>query len=61
MPIWLRSYTFKAIQEYYEKKREAEEKAYNQARGLEDATSENTQIARPNIKPATYTTKASTK
>lgn len=61
MPIWLRNYTFKTIQEFYEKQKEAEEEAEEEARGIENATPQNTQIARPNIKAPTYSTKASTK
>jgi hypothetical protein len=61
MPIWLRRYTASSIREFYEKQREAEESAQQEARGIENATPQNTQITRPNIKSPTYSTKASTK
>lgn len=56
MPIWLRKYTFKEIQTFYEQKKEAEEEAVNKAKGVEKAKP----VGPPKIKPA-YTTKASTK
>jgi hypothetical protein len=61
MPIWLRRYTASSIKDFYDKQREAEETAQQKARGIENATPQNTQIARPNIKAPTYSTKASTK
>lgn len=61
MPIWLRRYTASSIKDFYDKQREAEEEAQKKARGIESATPQNTQIARPNIKSPTYSTKASTK
>ena len=61
MPIWLRRYTASSIRDFYEKQKEAEEEAQKKARGIESATPQNTQIARPNIKSPTYSTKASTK
>jgi hypothetical protein len=53
MPVWLRKFTFEKIKEYYEKQQEALEKQQN----LLNNTS-NKEIARPNIAPPTYTTKA---
>lgn len=53
MPIWLRRFTFNKIQDYYNKKNEAEEAAMKKAQGVQKA-----KIARPDIKPD-YTTKAS--
>lgn len=53
MPIWLRKFTFQKIQEYYEKKAEAEKEAADKAKGIQKAESS---VARPNIAP-TYTTK----
>ena len=53
MPIWLRRFTFNKIQDYYNKKNEAEEAAMKKAQGIQKA-----KIAKPDIKP-NYTTKAS--
>jgi len=60
MPIWLRNYTFKSIQEYYEKQKEAQEKANNEAQGVETAKP-SSEVQVPDFIKATYTTKASTK
>jgi len=56
MPIWLRRYTFKEIQKYYEDRKEAEEEAINKVKGVEKAKP----TGPPKVSP-TYTTKASTK
>ena len=48
MPIWLRRFTFKKIQEYYKEKQNPPQQTQNQPK----------EIARPNITPA-YSTKAS--
>jgi len=61
MPIWLRKFTAASIKEHYEKQKELQEEAHKKAQGIENATPQNTQIARPNIKSPTYSTKASTK
>ena len=53
MPIWLRRFTFKKIQDFYEKRNEAEEHAMEKAQGIQKA-----KIDRPDIKPS-YTVKAS--
>ena len=56
MPIWLRNFTFKKIEEYYKKEQEAQNKQSN--------TLKNTpgQIHRPNINPANvYNTSMPTK
>lgn len=55
MPIWLRRWTFQKLQEYYDKKNEAEENAYNKSTNRQKA-----KVNRPNIKPS-YSTKASNK
>lgn len=60
MPIWLRNFTFKSIQEYYEKQREEQKKAHDEAQGLETAKP-SSEIQVPDFIKATYTTKASTK
>lgn len=54
MPIWLRKYTFNKIKEFYDQKAEANEKAYNKAKGVEKATPKG-----PNI--SSYNSKASSK
>lgn len=57
MPVWLRRYTFKSIQEFYEKQAEAQEEQMNRVQGIQRATSQNT-IQMPDVvKKATYTTK----
>jgi len=57
MPVWLRRYTFKSIQEFYEKQAEAQEEQMNKVQGIQKATSQNT-IQMPDVvKKATYTTK----
>jgi hypothetical protein len=57
MPVWLRRYTFKSIQEFYEKQAEAQEEQMNRVQGIQKATSQNT-IQMPDVvKKATYTTK----
>lgn len=45
MPIWLRNFTWQSINEFYEKKAEAEEEAVAKAKGTKTA------------KPPTYTTR----
>jgi hypothetical protein len=53
MPLWLRRTTFNLIREYYEEQKEAAEKQQNTLKNK----SKN-EIARPNLSPSTYTTKA---
>jgi hypothetical protein len=57
MPIWLRRFTFKSIQEFYEKEREAQEEMQNKITGVQKATSQNTIQMPDAVKKATYTTK----
>ncbi len=57
MPIWLRRFTFKSIQEFYEKEREAQEEMQNKIAGVQKATSQNTIQMPDAVKKATYTTK----
>jgi len=49
MPVWLRKYTFKEIEEWYKKQ--------NQEEDLNDATNNKAEIYKPNIvqKQPTYT------
>lgn len=56
MPLWLRRTTFNLIREYYDKQNEEAEKQQNMLKNKKD-----TSIARPNIAPPTYTTKATKK
>lgn len=46
MPIWLRNFTFKKLEEYYNKQNEAQNKANNQLKN------DPKQISRPNINPS---------
>jgi hypothetical protein len=57
MPIWLRRFTFKSIQEFYEKEREAQEEMQNKIAGVQKATSQNSVQVPDAVKKATYTTK----
>lgn len=57
MPIWLRRYTYKSIQEFYEKEAEAQKEAADKAQGIEKATPQNTVQVPDVVKKATYTTK----
>jgi len=61
MPIWLRNFTFKKIQEFYEKEKEEQEKAMEKARGTQKLENSTPQISKPNIPQPTYQTKASKK
>ena len=55
MPIWLRNFTFKKLEEYFKKQEEAQNKANNQLKNSKE-------IARPNINPANvYNTSVPTK
>jgi len=45
MPIWLRNFTFKKIEEWYKKQEEAQNKQQNMLKNSKE-------IARPNINPA---------
>ena len=57
MPVWLRRYTFKSIQEFYEKQAEAQEEQMNRVQGIQKGTSQNTVQMPDVVKKATYTTK----
>jgi len=46
MPIWLRNFTFKKLEEYYNKQNEAQNKANNQLKN------DPKQISRPDINPS---------
>ena len=45
MPIWLRNFTFRKIEEWYKKQEEAQNKQQNMLKNSKE-------IARPNINPA---------
>lgn len=53
MPIWLRNFTFNKIKDFYDKRKDEEEKLLKAQKN-----STKPKIARPDIKP-NYTTKAS--
>jgi hypothetical protein len=57
MPVWLRKYTFKSIQEFYEKQAEAQEEAMNAAKGVQKASPQNSVQVPDAVKKASYTTK----
>ena len=59
MPIWLRNFTFKSINKWYEDQAEAQEQAEREAKGIQEANTSN-MVARPVITP-NYTMKAPTK
>ena len=46
MPIWLRNFTFKKLEEWYEKEKEANEKQNKQLKNISN------NIHRPNIDPS---------
>jgi len=46
MPIWLRNFTFRKLEEWYEKEKEAQSKQQNMLKN------DPKQIARPNINPS---------
>ena len=54
MPLWLRKTTFNLIKEYYEKQNEEQEKQNNTLKN----SNKSKEIARPNVAPPTYVTKA---
>ena len=55
MPIWLRNFTYKKLEEYYKKQEEAQNKQQNTLKNSKE-------IARPNINPANvYNTSMPTK
>jgi hypothetical protein len=60
MPIWLRNYTFKSIQEYYEKQQKEQKRVNDEAQGIETAKA-SSEVKVPDFTKTTYTTKASTK
>ena len=57
MPIWLRRYTYKTIQEFYIKEAEAQEEAMNKSNGVQQATPQNSVQIPDVVKNASYTTK----
>ena len=52
MPVWLREYTFREIQQYYQKQEEENKKLLNKNQ------TKKPKVLKPNVKP-TYKTKAS--
>jgi len=57
MPIWLRNFTYKKIEEYYRKKNEAVEEQEN----IISNTTNIDKISKPQISNNQYTTKVSKK
>ena len=57
MPIWLRKFTFMAIQEFYEKEREAQEEHMNKMKGVQKAEPSKSVQIPDAVKKASYTTK----
>jgi len=57
MPIWLRRFTFKSIQEFYENEKETQEEMHNKVAGVQKASSQNTVMIPEAVKRASYTTK----
>ena len=57
MPIWLRRFTYKSIQEFYEKEKEAQEELQNKMNGVQKASSQNSVQIPDAVKRASYTTK----
>lgn len=47
MPIWLRTFTYKKIKDFIEKRAEEQEKAMKQQQGVQELTPENQQITPP--------------
>jgi len=58
MPIWLRRYTFKTIEEFYEKEQATHKEAMDKANGTQELTSSPTIDKGPDINP-TYSTRTS--
>lgn len=58
MPIWLRKYTAKMIEQRINEEYEAQKKATDQANGVQTATAENTRTPQipEAVKKASYTT-----
>jgi len=48
MPIWLRNFTFKSINKWYEDQAEAQEKAERESKGIQEANASN-MVARPGV------------
>lgn len=63
MPIWLRKFTSKTIEQQITEEYEAQQKASQKATGIEDATPENTNSIQipDSVRKASYTTTISKK
>ena len=57
MPIWLRRFTYKSIEEFYEKEKDAQEEAINKAQGIQKAEPTRSVQIPDVVKKASYTTK----
>lgn len=58
MPIWLRKYTFKTIEEFYDKEQAAHKEAMNRSNNVQEVSSKASIPKGPDIKP-TYSTRTS--
>lgn len=58
MPIWLRRYTFKTIEEFYEKEQAAHKETMNKSNNVQEVSSEPSIPKGPDIKP-NYSTRTS--
>lgn len=63
MPIWLRRFTFKTIEQQINDEAEAQQKAMNKASGIEEAAPQSNQsVSIPDaVKNASYSTKVNKK
>ena len=57
MPIWLRRFTYMAIQDFYEKEKEAQEEHMNKVQGVQKAEPTSRVQVPDIVKTANYTTK----
>lgn len=63
MPIWLRRFTFKTIEQQINDEAEAQQEAMNRANGVQELTPENSSsVSIPDaVKKASYSTKVAKK
>lgn len=61
MPIWLRTYTFKKLEKFYDEQKKAEDDMLATSQGRQSLQNDFTPIQQPVVKSPTYSTKASRK